>query len=67
VNHGLYNKYHNNSNRHVFFGGNWRLKCTPGEPALTQGQFIDRMKPGMGYAVIEEGQFQVYVGEFKKL
>jgi hypothetical protein len=34
---------------------------------LTQGQFIKELKPGMGYAVIEAGEFQVYVGEFKKL
>lgn len=40
---------------------------SPGEPALTQDQFMNRMKAGMGYAVIKAGEFQVYVGEFKKL
>lgn len=35
------------------------------EPALTQGQFYQELKPGFGYAVIEAGQFQVYVGEFE--
>jgi hypothetical protein len=39
----------------------------PGEPALTQKQFAERMKPGFGYAVIEVGQFQVYVGKFQKI
>ena len=36
----------------------------PGEPALTQQQFYDLLQPGHGYAVIETGQFQCYVGEF---
>jgi len=39
----------------------------PGEPALTQEQFINALKPGYGYAVIQAGQFQVYVGEFEKM
>ena len=37
------------------------------EPALTVERFIRELKPGMGYAIIEAGEFQVYVGEFKKL
>ena len=37
------------------------------EPALTIDRFIKCLKPGRGYAVIEAGQFQVIVGEFKKL
>ena len=37
------------------------------EPALTVHQLIDALEPGFGYAIIEEGQFQVYVGKFKKL
>ena len=37
-----------------------------GEPALTLEQFIVRMVPGKGYATIEHGQFQVYVGEFER-
>lgn len=36
----------------------------PGEPALTLGEFAALLKPGHGYAVIEAGQFQVYIGEF---
>ena len=35
------------------------------EPALTVEKFIQVLKPGMGYAIIEEGQFQVVIGEFK--
>jgi hypothetical protein len=38
----------------------------PGEPALTQFQFYTRLKPGYGYAITEAGQFQVYIGEFRK-
>jgi len=36
------------------------------EPALTAAQFVSRVKAGRGYAVIEAGQFQVYIGEFVK-
>lgn len=38
----------------------------PGEPALTMAQFIAKMKPGFGYALIEQGQFQGYVGVFAR-
>ena len=34
------------------------------EPALTFEQFVGRVVPRRGYAIIEEGQFQVIVGEF---
>lgn len=37
-----------------------------GEPALTAGQFLKKVKAGYGYALSEAGQFQVYVNEFKK-
>jgi hypothetical protein len=39
-----------------------------GEPALTFGQFlrtVRRAGPGQGYALLEEGDFQVYVGRFE--
>ena len=39
----------------------------PGEPALTIEQFTKSLTSGRGYAVIEAGQFQVYVGEFVKV
>lgn len=35
-----------------------------GESALTCGQFQDNIKGGRGYAIVETGQFQVYIGEF---
>ena len=44
----------------------------PSEPAMTQAQFrqwvADRFNEGKtyGYAVVESGQFQVYVGVFEK-
>ena len=38
----------------------------PGESALTVEAFVKKLKPGMGYAIIEEGQFQLHVGEFKR-
>ena len=34
------------------------------EPALTTEQLIRRLKAGYGYAIIEEGQFQIVLGEF---
>lgn len=37
------------------------------EPALTIEQLIRRLKPGMGYAIIEEGEFQLVIGEFKRV
>ena len=33
---------------------------------LSLQQFIDRVKAGLGYAIVEEGQFQLYIGVFKK-
>ncbi len=40
----------------------------PGEPAATQSNFAHRLATlpaEHGYAMIEEGQFQCYIGEFK--
>jgi hypothetical protein len=34
------------------------------EPALTIRGFLAVVKAGLGYAIIEEGQFQCYIGEF---
>lgn len=34
------------------------------EPALTINEFLKKIKAGRGYAIIEAGQFQVYIGEF---
>ena len=36
----------------------------PTEPALTTAQFLQRLEVGKGYAIIESGPFQVYVGVF---
>ena len=38
-----------------------------GEPALTFKQFSKVVKPECYYAIIECGQFQVYIGEFIKV
>lgn len=38
---------------------------TEGEPALTIGQFVALVREGKGYAVVEAGEFQVYVAEFE--
>ncbi len=38
------------------------------EPAMTLRQFLRAVRkagPGNGYAIIEEGEFQVYVGRFE--
>jgi hypothetical protein len=39
------------------FGEEW-------EPALTYRGFLARLQVGRAYAIIEEGEFQCYVGEF---
>lgn len=36
----------------------------PGEPAMTHEEFFGKLRPGYAYAVVEAGQFQVYVQEF---
>ena len=38
-----------------------------GEPALTREQFLAVLEPGYGYAILEAGQFQVYVGKFEQV
>lgn len=35
------------------------------EPALTAGQLIKELKVGRGYAIVSQGQFQVYVAEYE--
>lgn len=37
------------------------------EPALTIKRFKQAIKPGRYYAIISQGEFQVYVGEFEKM
>lgn len=39
---------------------------TEGGVAITSKQFIASVKEGNGYAITEEGQFQIYITEFKK-
>jgi hypothetical protein len=39
----------------------------PDEPALTFGQFLDRVKAGYGYALVECGQFQIYIDEYVQI
>lgn len=34
---------------------------------LTVDQFIKKVKSGLGYAIVEEGQFQLYIGVFEKV
>ncbi len=36
------------------------------EPALTAEQFLKKVQKGKFYAIIERGQFQVYIGEYVK-
>ena len=37
------------------------------EPTLTPANFLAKVKAGFFYGIIEQGQFQVYIGEFKKI
>jgi hypothetical protein len=39
---------------------------TEDEPAETIQHFVDNLVENRGYAVVEAGEFQVYVGEFIK-
>lgn len=39
----------------------------PSESALTADQFLAKVKKHQGYAIIEEGQFQLYIGVFEKV
>jgi hypothetical protein len=36
------------------------------QPALSVSQFLSKLRIGYGYALIEQGEFQVFVGEFVK-
>ena len=36
------------------------------EPALTIPQFLAKVKDGLGYAIVEVGQFQVHIGVYRK-
>ncbi len=38
-----------------------------GEPALTLVEFFDLARPGFGYASVETGPFQTYVGVFQRV
>lgn len=37
-----------------------------GEPALTAQKFAKRIKPGLGFGIVEEGQFQIYIAAFAR-
>jgi len=41
------------------------LSQIPNGCALTQGELADKLKPGFGYGIIEEGQFQLCLGLFR--
>jgi len=40
---------------------------TDREPAMTFKRFLNHVKLGRGYGIIDAGQFQVYIGEFVKV
>jgi hypothetical protein len=37
------------------------------EPALTFRRFLETIKPGYGYGIVEAGQFQIKVGQFERV
>ncbi len=39
---------------------------SPGELALTQDQLFDKLQTGKAYAIVEAGQFQLYIQQFTK-
>jgi hypothetical protein len=38
-----------------------------GGPAMSVGEFVRALEPGVGYAVIEAGEFQVVVAKYRRL
>jgi len=40
---------------------------SPEEAALTMEQFLDRVVANRAYAITSAGQFQIYVGEYKRV
>jgi len=38
-----------------------------GGPAMSIAEFIDALEPGFGYAIVEEGPFQIYIGKFQEV
>jgi hypothetical protein len=38
-----------------------------GGPAMSVAEFIDALEPGYGYAIVEQGPFQVYIGKFQEV
>ena len=40
---------------------------TEGGSAISQDDFFAKVIPGRGYGVVEAGQFQIHIGEFKKV
>lgn len=40
---------------------------TAGGSAISQDAFLSEVKEGHAYAITESGQFQVYIGEYKKV
>ena len=37
------------------------------EAALSGSQFLEKCEAGYGYAITQAGQFQVYVGQFRRM
>lgn len=50
----------------IYFVDNSGFGCDD-ELALTFDKFLDKIKVGRFYGIREVGQFQVYIGEFKKV
>jgi hypothetical protein len=40
---------------------------SPNEPATTQRRFLESLTPGKAYAIVEAGEFQVYIAEFERV
>jgi hypothetical protein len=38
-----------------------------GGPAMSIAEFVNALEPGFGYAIVETGQFQVYIGKFEEV
>lgn len=61
--HGVYDGYCKGAGAFFVDASGWGK---PGESALTFDEFVERIVPGYGYALIEVGEFQVAIGVFER-
>jgi hypothetical protein len=61
--HGVYDGYCSGAGAFFVDASGWGK---PGELALTFDEFVAQIKPGLGYAIVEVGEFQIAIGVFER-